>query len=90
MLLKIGFDLMMICVFKSGVFTSSVSETEIGEPPHVTEADCVTDHGQEKVQLATPLLPLWLISGLRLTSLRGSQVSSLRVVKYVFELKQRW
>ena len=72
MLLKIGFDLMLICVLKSGVLTSSVSETEIGEPPHVTEADCVTDHGQEKVQFAAPFLPLWLVSGLRLAGLRGS------------------
>ena len=70
------------------VLTSSVSETEIGEPPHVAEADCVTDNGQEKVQFAAPFLPLWLVSGLRLAGLRGSQVSSLRVVKYVFELKQ--
>ena len=89
MLLKIGFDLMLICVLKSGVFTSSVSETEIGEPPHVAEADCVTDHGQEKVQFAAPLLPLRLTSGPSLASLRRSQVSSLRVVKYVFELKHK-
>ena len=69
--------------------TSSISETEIGEPPHVTETDCVTDDGEEKVQLAAPLLPLGLISSLCLASLSRGQVGALWVVKYVFELKQR-
>ena len=71
-------------------FTSSISETEIGEPPHVTEADCVTDDGEKKVQLAAPLLPLGLIAGHGLASLSRGQVGALWVVKYVFKLKQRW
>ena len=71
------------------LLTSAISETQIREPPHVTEADCVTDDGQEKVQLAAPLLPLRLLSGHSLASLSRGQVGALWVVKYVFELKQR-
>ena len=59
-------------------------------PPHVPEADGVPHHRQEEVQLAAPLLSLGLIAGHRLASLSRGQVGALWVVKYVFELKQRW
>ena len=35
--------------------TSSIPKAEVGESPHVAEADGVTHHRQHEVQLAAPL-----------------------------------
>ena len=81
--------------------TSPVSEAEVGEPPDVAEPDGVSDHGEQEVQLAAPLLPASHLSPPRTSKLsntsplellaprlRGRQpVPALRVLKYMFELQ---
>lgn len=46
--------LLLLLLRQIPVFTSAVLAAQIGEPPHISEPDSVSDARQQKVELAGP------------------------------------